>query len=153
MKYLKTFEEQTYNGAMANMYDNEPEFTPPEDDDYINIALDVSGSISHTAIKNIIQLTNFDDYSDTKVNFIQFTTEVNSFKVLDNVSDILNEKLYGNGGGTIIQSAVDYIVENGFEEYKTFIISDFYFDKPDYSQLKDYELINVEDDIVGSYNL
>lgn len=30
MKHLKTFEEeQTYNGAMKNMYDVEPDFTPP----------------------------------------------------------------------------------------------------------------------------
>lgn len=29
MKHLKTFEEQTYNGAMKNMYEVEPEFTQP----------------------------------------------------------------------------------------------------------------------------
>jgi len=29
MKHLKTFEDQTYNGAMKNMDDIEPEFTPP----------------------------------------------------------------------------------------------------------------------------
>ena len=121
MKYLKTFENQQLPS--------------------INILLDVSGSVSKELVKAAFYLTDFGEYN--KVNFIQFTNDIESHQEIFYVDKILTTQ-FRNGVGTDIQVAIDYLVDKGLNNYKTFIFSDFYCEKPDYSKLKDYELINFE---------
>ena len=106
----------------------------------INVALDVSGSLTESMITSAISSVDFGEYD--KINFLQFDTEVEKFVKLNNVSEISTD-LRLVGGGTIIQSVVDFIVNNEFDKYKTFIISDFYADEPDYSVLDEYELVKI----------
>lgn len=106
----------------------------------INIVLDVSGSINENILTPAISLTDFGEFD--KINFIQFSTQVEKFVRINDLKEIFIN-LHLTGGGTIIQSAVDFIVKNDLNKNKTFIISDFLADKPDYSVLGEYQLIEV----------
>lgn len=109
----------------------------------INLLLDVSGSISENMIKSIIHDIYLSGVEYDKINLIQFTTEVVDFSVITNINDIKISKK--GGGGTIIQTAIDFVIDNGLNIYKTYIVSDFYADEPNYSLLSDYELLTIDD--------
>lgn len=118
---------------------------------YINIALDISGSMSLRHVQaGIDYLGEFGEFD--KINFIQFAYSVEEFIVLDNLDEIYDNVNLG-GFGTTIQSLIDWIVLNKFDKYKTFIISDFYADNPDYSELGEYELIKLPDDIESVFKI
>ena len=97
MKYLKTFENQQLPS--------------------INILLDVSGSVSKELVKAAFYLTDFGEYN--KVNFIQFTNDIESHQEIFYVDKILTTQ-FRNGVGTDIQVAIDYLVDKGLNNYKTF---------------------------------
>lgn len=139
MKHLKKFEEIDYHSHI-NRNINEDELS--EDIKFINIALDVSGSINNDMVRNALLNIDIPDYD--KINFIQFDYNVKKVDIIDDVEDIFNIKWIG-GFGTNIQPVIDYIVNNDLNHNKTYIISDFYADNPDYSKLSDYELINLLD--------
>jgi len=129
MKKIKTFEN----------------FIPPYGSNVepINIILDVSGSISYqdikTAIYNISKISDSDN-----ITLIKVSDQVESVEEISNLEDILdiqNHKV--KSGGSDLQPAIDYIVDNDLKHNKTFIISDFISREPDYSELEDYEEIYI----------
>lgn len=70
--------------------------------------------------------------------------QVESVEEISNLEDILdiqNHKV--KSGGSDLQPAIDYIVDNDLKHNKTFIISDFISREPDYSELEDYEEIYI----------
>ncbi len=58
-----------------------------------------------------------------KINLVQFTTEVVDFSVITDIKDIKISK--NGGGGTIIQSAIDFVISNGLNYCKSYIICRF----------------------------
>lgn len=116
-----------------------------KDDIFINVLLDASSSITKKQVRAALYITDFGVYD--KVNFVKFTYTVEEFKVLDDVDKILNY-LYGNGFGSRIMPAIELLYQHELQYYKTFIISDLYFgdNTVNYSRLKDYQLVKLEDD-------
>lgn len=112
---------------------------------YINILIDTSGSMLKRYINAAIYLTDFGEYD--KINYIQFTDQIEKYQVIYDTKEITQKNLKGGFGGDV-NVAIDFLVSKNLENYKTFIISDFYFDRtPDYSKLKDYELVKIDDEI------
>lgn len=125
MKHIKLFEN-------FNDFDNEN----------INILLDISGSISHEQLYGAILKIKDEINKSAKINLIQFDHNVRNFSII-NIDDIFDIKLSG-GGGTNVQPAIDYLVDNNLENNKTYIISDFYFDEEEFPELSDYEFIKID---------
>lgn len=117
---------------------------------YINVAIDASASCL-SLLNNIFYMIDFGDYD--KINLITFNDPPTNYKVVDHID--INKIKYLYGSGAMIP-VIDFIIKNGLNKYKTFIISDFFIsDKPDYDNLIDYELINILDlyDKIDKYNL
>ena len=101
----------------------------------VNIILDVSGSMSGLVEK----VLNYVYRQDIEINLIQADTQVNSVEKLKSGKKLDSVKLVGFGG-TVLQPAVDYVVEN-FNEFNTCILGDGYCDTLDLSKLKGKVLI------------
>ncbi len=101
----------------------------------VNIILDVSGSMSGLVEK----VLNYVYRQDIEINLIQADTQVNSVEKLKSGKKLDSVKLVGFGG-TVLQPAVDYVVEN-FNEFNTVILGDGYCDSLDLSKIKGKLLI------------
>ena len=88
----------------------------------INVILDCSGSMGNTFEKVLSYIYR----SDIQVNMIQADTQVSWVDKFMDKKKIERMKIHG-GGGTILQPAVDYVVEN-FNKYNLVILSDGYCD-------------------------
>ena len=91
----------------------------------VNLLVDVSGNCITSEVEKAIQIAF--EVADT-INLIQFDTEVKAYEKINKkartVTDIIS------GGGTIIQSGLDYISKNGeLKEYDTFIFTDGYTER------------------------
>ena len=101
----------------------------------INVILDVSGSM-HGLIEKVL---NYVFRNDIEINLIQADTQVNAVQNLKNGKGLETVKLIGFGG-TILQPAVEYVVEN-CNKYNTVILTDGYCDSLDLSKLRGRVLI------------
>ncbi len=101
----------------------------------INVILDVSGSM-HGLIERVL---NYVYQNDIEINLIQADTQVNKVETLKSGKKLEAIKLVGFGG-TVIQPAIEYVVEN-FNKYNTVILTDGYCDTLDLSRLKGKTLI------------
>lgn len=101
----------------------------------VNVILDVSGSMSGLVEK----VLNYVYRQDIEINLIQADTQVNSVENLKNGKKLDSVKLVGFGG-TVLQPAVDYVVEN-FNEFNTCILGDGYCDSLDLSKIRGKVLI------------
>lgn len=101
----------------------------------INVILDTSGSMGNTFEKVLSYIYR----NDIEVNMIQADTQVNWVEKFMDQKKIERMKISGHGG-TVLQPAVDYVVEN-FNKYNTCILTDGYCDNLDLSGLKGRVLI------------
>ena len=101
----------------------------------INVILDVSGSM-HGLIEKVL---NYVFRNDIEINLIQADTQVNAVESLKSGKNLERVKLIGFGG-TILQPAVDYVVEN-CNQYNTVILTDGYCDSLNLSELRGKVLI------------
>ena len=109
----------------------------------INVVLDTSDSVSHSFLQEAINRTNFVDYDS--IILIQVSNEVESVDNLEDVQEILNVQFSSRRGDTMLESALDYILDNNLENNSTYIISDFLeSDSVDWSILPHYEKINID---------
>jgi predicted metal-dependent peptidase len=101
----------------------------------INVLLDTSGSMD-TFIDSVL---NYVFKSDISINLIEADTQVNYTKKLSDGKK-LQKTIISGGGGTIIQSGVNYIIEN-FNKFATVILTDGYTDALELKKLKKNVLI------------
>ena len=101
----------------------------------INVILDVSGSM-HGLIEKVL---NYVFRNDIEINLIQADTQVNAVENLKSGKKLENVKLIGFGG-TILQPAIDYVVDN-FNQYNNVILTDGYCDSLDLSNIRGKTLI------------
>jgi predicted metal-dependent peptidase len=101
----------------------------------INVILDVSGSMYGL----IDKVLSYVYRNDIEINLIQADTKVNSVTNIKNAKSIEKVKIVGLGG-TILQPAVDYTVDN-FNNLNTVILTDGYCDSLDLRKLKGRVLI------------
>ena len=105
----------------------------------INVILDTSGSMSglHTKVLSYIYR------NDIECNLIQCDTCVHSVTRIKKKKDLETIKLKGFGG-TIIQPAVDVVVDK-FNKYNTVILTDGFTDSLNMSKIKGRVLIITTD--------
>lgn len=101
----------------------------------INVILDTSGSMGNTFEKVLSYIYR----NDITVNMIQADTQVNWVDKFMDKKKIERMKISGMGG-TVLQPAVDYCVEN-FNKYNSVVLTDGYCDSLDLSKLKGRVLI------------
>jgi predicted metal-dependent peptidase len=101
----------------------------------INVILDVSGSM-HGLIEKVL---NYVYQNDIEINLIQADTQVNKVDTLKSGKKLETIKLVGFGG-TVLQPAIDYVVEN-FNKYNTVILTDGFCDTLDLAKLKGKSLV------------
>lgn len=101
----------------------------------INVILDVSGSM-HGLVEKVL---NYVFRNDIEINLIQADTQVNSVENMKSGKKLETVKLVGFGG-TLLQPAVDYVVQN-LNEFNTVILGDGYCDSLQLDKLKGKVLI------------
>jgi predicted metal-dependent peptidase len=101
----------------------------------INVILDVSGSM-HGLIEKVL---NYVFRNDIEINLIQADTQVNAVESLKSGKKLETVKLVGFGG-TVLQPAVDYVIEN-YNQYNTVLLTDGYCDSLDLSKMRGKVLI------------
>ncbi len=101
----------------------------------INCILDTSGSMGGTFERVLSYIYR----SDIEVNLIESDTEVKWIQKIKNKRGLDSLKLKGLGG-TIMQSGIDYVVDN-FNNYNSVLLTDGYTDTLDCSKLKGKFLI------------
>lgn len=101
----------------------------------INVILDTSGSMGGYFDKAL----SFIFRSDIEINLIQCDTKVNATEKIKSKKELEQVTIKGLGG-TIIQPAVDHMIEN-FSRYNTLILTDGYTDSLDFSGYRGRVLI------------
>ena len=101
----------------------------------VNVILDVSGSM-HGLIEKVL---SYVFRNDIEINLIQADTQVNAVESLKSGKKLETVKLIGFGG-TVLQPACDYVVEN-CNQYNTVLLTDGYCDSLDLSKMKGRVLI------------
>lgn len=108
----------------------------------INAILDVSGSMSGGLIEKALSNIN---QSNITINLILADTQVNKVYKVTNKQELQKIKIVGYGG-TVLQPAVDYIInDNGLKKNNTIILTDGYCDSLDLNGLKGRTLIVTTD--------
>lgn len=109
----------------------------------INLIIDVSSTMKPSDIEKIPELISCDGCNEINVLLVDHI--VRKFQTISDLSELgnvfKNTKL--GTGGTDLQAGIQYIIDNNLEQYKTYIVSDFYFEPLDYSQLSEYEEIKI----------
>jgi predicted metal-dependent peptidase len=72
--------------------------------------------------------------NDIEMNFIQADTQVNWVENFKKKRQLETMKIHGLGG-TVLQPAVDYVVDN-FNEFNTVLLTDGYCDNLDFSKVR-----------------
>lgn len=98
----------------------------------INVILDCSGSMGGQG--DFEKVLSYVYQSDIEMNFIQADTQVNWVENFKKKRQLETMKIHGLGG-TILQPAVDYVVEN-YNEFNTVMLTDGYCDSLDFSKVK-----------------
>jgi len=109
----------------------------------INVIIDVSSTMRPSDIDRLPQLIDCDECQ--KINIILVNTEVVKVDVISDfleLGDVFKTAPL-NGGGTDLQPGIKYILDNGLENNKTYIVSDFYCEPLDYSGVSEYEEIKI----------
>jgi predicted metal-dependent peptidase len=101
----------------------------------INVIMDVSGSM-HSLEEKVL---NYIYRNDIEVNLIMADTQVNKVQVISGTKQLDKLKLVGYGG-TVLQPAIDYVVEN-LNKFNTVILTDGYTDSLDLSSVNGSVLI------------
>jgi predicted metal-dependent peptidase len=96
----------------------------------INCILDTSGSMGGTFERVLSYIYR----NDIEVNLIEADTEVRWIENIKNKRKLESMKILGLGG-TVLQPAIDYVVEN-FNEFNTVVLTDGYCDSLDLSRVK-----------------
>jgi predicted metal-dependent peptidase len=96
----------------------------------INCILDTSGSMGGTFEKVLSYVYR----NDIEINLIEADTEVKWIENIKNKRKLESMKILGLGG-TVLQPAIDYVVEN-FNEFNTVVLTDGYCDSLDLSRVK-----------------
>jgi predicted metal-dependent peptidase len=96
----------------------------------INCILDTSGSMGGTFEKVLSYVYR----NDIEINLIEADTEVKWIENIKNKRKLESIKILGLGG-TVLQPAIDYVVEN-FNEFNTVVLTDGYCDSLDLSRVK-----------------
>lgn len=109
----------------------------------INLVLDVSSTMKPSDLESLPQRIDCEECE--KINVILVTTEVVKVDVISDFSELPNvfKKTSVGGGGTDLQPAIEYVVDNGLEDNKTYIVSDFYCEPLDYSKISEYEEVKI----------
>jgi len=98
----------------------------------INVILDCSGSMGGQG--DFEKVLSYVYQSDIEMNFIQADTQVNWVETFKKKRQLETMKIHGLGG-TVLQPAVDYVVEK-FNEFNTVMLTDGYCDSLDFSKVK-----------------
>lgn len=96
----------------------------------INVILDVSGSMSGL----IERVLDYVYKNDVEITLIEADTQVNFVKNYKKTRGLESLPIHGMGG-TVMQPAIDYVIEN-LNEYPTLLLTDGYCDTLDTSRLK-----------------
>jgi len=96
----------------------------------INCILDTSGSMGGT----FERVLSYVYRNDIEINLIEADTEVKWIENIKNKRKLESMKILGLGG-TVLQPAIDYVVEN-FNEFNTVVLTDGYCDSLDLSRVK-----------------
>lgn len=102
----------------------------------VNVVLDTSGSMYGSFEKALSYIYQ----SEVSINLIQCDTNVHCKTHIKSKSDFNKFKINGLGG-TILQPAIDYIVENKMDKLNTLILTDGYTDSLNFSKLRGKVLI------------
>jgi predicted metal-dependent peptidase len=89
-----------------------------------NCIMDVSGSMSLDLIKKCL---SFLLWNKGEIHLIQIDDSIKSVMLIKNIKDFRDMKISGFGG-TTLQPAIDYIIENKWHKYPTVIFTDGYCD-------------------------
>lgn len=109
----------------------------------VNILLDTSGSMfSPEDMSKVFSVFSFDS---CVVNLIQIDTMVRDFRTIEG-KKLKNIKLKG-GGGTMLQPALDMLIEKGLTQYPTLILTDGQTDSLDLSEFNRVVAITCYDDL------
>jgi predicted metal-dependent peptidase len=103
----------------------------------INVILDTSGSMGGAS--TFEKILGYVYQSDIEMNFIQADTQVNWVENFKSKKKLESMKILGLGG-TTIQPAVDYVVEN-FNDFSTVLLTDGYCDNLDFSKIRKNVLV------------
>jgi predicted metal-dependent peptidase len=103
----------------------------------INVILDTSGSMGGQG--TFERVLSYVYRNDIEINFIESDTEIKWVENIKSVKKLESLPIKGLGG-TIMQSGIDYVVEN-FNEFNTVLLTDGYTDSLDCSRLKGRLLI------------
>jgi len=98
----------------------------------INVILDCSGSMGgHGDFEKVLSYVY---QNDIEMNFIQADTQVNWVENFKSKRKLETMKIHGLGG-TVLQPAVDYVVEH-YNEFNVVLLTDGYCDHLDFSKVK-----------------
>jgi predicted metal-dependent peptidase len=103
----------------------------------INVILDTSGSMGGQG--TFERVLNYVFRNDIEINFIESDTEIKWVENIKNAKKLQSLPIKGLGG-TVMQTGIDYVVEN-FNEFNTVLLTDGYTDSLDCSRLKGKLLI------------
>ena len=103
----------------------------------INVILDTSGSMGGQG--TFERVLNYVFRNDIEINFIESDTEIKWVENIKNAKKLQSLPIKGLGG-TVMQTGIDYVVEN-FNEFNTVLLTDGYTDSLDLSRLKGRLLI------------
>lgn len=103
----------------------------------INVILDTSGSMGGQG--TFERVLNYVFRNDIEINFIESDTEIKWVENIKNAKKLQSLPIKGLGG-TIMQTGIDYVVEN-FNEFNTVLLTDGHTDSLDLSRLKGRLLI------------
>jgi predicted metal-dependent peptidase len=105
-----------------------PGTTPGEEID-IAIAIDTSGSIQDTTLRDFLNEVNgiMDTFTSFRIHLFAFDTEVHNPQVFnsDNLDDISDYQLYGHGG-TDFNCVFKYLLDEGIEPQRLVMFTDMY---------------------------
>ena len=98
----------------------------------VNVILDCSGSMGGQG--TFERVLSYVYRNDIEINFIQADTQVNWVENFKSKKKLETMKILGLGG-TVMQPAIDYVVEH-YNEFNTVLLTDGYCDNLDISKLK-----------------
>lgn len=104
----------------------------------INVILDASGSMMGPSIEKVCNEIFKDGY---EINLVVADTRVSIVHHITNKNQLRGLNLHDCGGGTTMQPAIDYIVEEKWEGYGTVLLTDGWTDSLDTSKVPSFLIL------------
>jgi predicted metal-dependent peptidase len=108
----------------------------------INVILDASGSMMGPSIDKVCNEIFKDGY---EINLVVADTKVSIVHHITNKNQLRGLNLHNCGGGTVMQPAIDYVVEKKWNNFGTVLLTDGWTDHIDVSEVGDFLVLYTED--------